>query len=310
MIRPSTPSDFQHCSSTEFPAASTISRWKAMSCWTSAFVSPASHGVAHRLELDLERRDVALEVLRREPGRELLERRAHRVDLDHLLLVEHANARAAERLRLDESQQLEVAQRLAHGRLARAELLRDPRLDEPLARLRARRSTIRCSSTSLTCSRRTVREIAATVGPWNGRTRRRMHERDLDQPAIDRIGDLADAVDLDRDGVARLQQPLRVAEDADPGGRAGQDQVAGLERRRARGVADDLVDPEDQVRRRRVLQRLAGDDGADPRARADRAPRRPGTSGPTGQNVSGDLPRVHWPSANWRSRAETSFATT
>ena len=35
-----------------------------------------------------------------------------------------------------------------------------------------------------------------------------------------------------------------------------------------------------------------------------------GTSGPTGQNVSGDLPRVHWPSANWRSRAETSFATT
>jgi hypothetical protein len=34
-----------------------------------------------------------------------------------------------------------------------------------------------------------------------------------------------------------------------------------------------------------------------------------GTSGPTGQNVSGDLPRVHWPSENWRSRAETSFAT-
>ena len=34
-----------------------------------------------------------------------------------------------------------------------------------------------------------------------------------------------------------------------------------------------------------------------------------GTStGPTGQNVSGDLPRVHCPSENWRSRAETSLA--
>ena len=57
------------------------------------------------------------------------------IDLDQLLLVEHADARAAERLRLDEAEQLEVAQRLAHRRLARAELLRDPRLDEPLARL-------------------------------------------------------------------------------------------------------------------------------------------------------------------------------
>ena len=95
----------------------------------------AAHRVAHGLELDLERGDVTLEVLRRQPGRELLERGAHGVDLDQLLLVEHAHAGAAERLRLDESQQLQVAQRLAHGRLARAELLRDPRLDETLPRL-------------------------------------------------------------------------------------------------------------------------------------------------------------------------------
>ena len=33
-----------------------------------------------------------------------------------------------------------------------------------------------------------------------------------------------------------------------------------------------------------------------------------GVIGPTGQNVSGDLPRVHWPSENCRSRALTSFA--
>ena len=113
----------------------------------------APHRVAHRLELDLERGDVTLEVLRRQPGGELLERGAHGVDLDHLLLVEHADAGATERLGLDQSQQLEVAQRLAHGRLARAELLRDPRLDEPLARFSSP-LTIRCSRTSLTCSRR------------------------------------------------------------------------------------------------------------------------------------------------------------
>jgi hypothetical protein len=34
-----------------------------------------------------------------------------------------------------------------------------------------------------------------------------------------------------------------------------------------------------------------------------------GTSGPTGQKVSGDFPRVHCPSENCRSRADTSFAT-
>src|SRR5205807_5452736 len=35
-----------------------------------------------------------------------------------------------------------------------------------------------------------------------------------------------------------------------------------------------------------------------------------GTSSPTGRKVSSDLPRTHWPSENWRSRAETSLATT
>src|SRR6478736_5630819 len=118
---------------------------------------------------------------------------------------------------------------------------RSPGWSSPLA--------IRCSRTSLTCSRRTVREIVAIS--W------------LTSAGDHRIGDLAHAVDLDRDGVARLQQPLRVAEYADAGGRARQDQVAGLERRGSRGVADDLIDAEDEVRGRRVLQRLARDDRPD-----------------------------------------------
>jgi hypothetical protein len=31
------------------------------------------------------------------------------------------------------------------------------------------------------------------------------------------------------------------------------------------------------------------------------------SAGPTGQNVSSDLPRAHCRSPNWRSRADTSF---
>jgi hypothetical protein len=92
-------------------------------------------GRAHRLDLPLEERDVAVEALRRLPGGELLEHRPHRVDLDQLGFAERAHARASERLGLDHPQELEVAERLADRRLARAELGSDPRLDEPLARL-------------------------------------------------------------------------------------------------------------------------------------------------------------------------------
>ena len=89
----------------------------------------------HRLELGLQHLDLAVELLRRLLRRELLEDGADGVDLDQLGLAEAPDTGAAERLRLDEPQELEVAERLAHGRLARAELGRDPRLDEPLAGL-------------------------------------------------------------------------------------------------------------------------------------------------------------------------------
>ena len=50
---------------------------------------------------------------------------------------------------------------------------------------------------------------------------------------LDRVGQGAEALDLDRNLVAVLQQHLRVAEDADARGRAGRDEVAGLERDRS-----------------------------------------------------------------------------
>jgi hypothetical protein len=93
-----------------------------------------SGSLVHRLELDLEDADVAREHAARPSRGEVVERRAHAVDVEHVLLAEAAHACAAEGLGLDQAQQREVAQRLAHGCLARAELLRDARLDERLPR--------------------------------------------------------------------------------------------------------------------------------------------------------------------------------
>ena len=108
--------------------------------------------------------------------------------------------------------------------------------------------------------------------------------------------------------VAVAEEPRRVAEDADAAGRAGRDHVAGLERERPRAVADDLGDAEVHPRGVRVLDDLV----VDPAARSRGACGSPISSavtshGPIGQNVSSDLPRTHWPSPNWMSRADTSF---
>ncbi len=59
------------------------------------------------------------------------------------------------------------------------------------------------------------------------------------------------------------EQALRIAEDADAGRRAREDEIAGLERRRLRHVRDDVVDAEDEVRGRRVLKHLAAHDRPD-----------------------------------------------
>jgi hypothetical protein len=90
---------------------------------------------AHGVELDLERADVTLGPLGRLARAELLERHPNGKHGQELLVVHRPHARPAERLGLDEPQELEVAKRLADGRLARPELAREPRLDQSLARL-------------------------------------------------------------------------------------------------------------------------------------------------------------------------------
>ena len=61
----------------------------------------------------------------------------------------------------------------------------------------------------------------------------------------------------DHDLVAGLQPYPRVAGAADPGGRPGRDDVAGLQRHPPRQMGDQLGHGEDQVRGRRLLHRFA-----------------------------------------------------
>ena len=108
--------------------------------------------------------------------------------------------------------------------------------------------------------------------------------------------------------IAVGEEPRRIAEDADAAGRAGRDHVARLERERLRAVADDLGDAEVHLRGVRVLEDLAVDRCSEIASPCGSPISSAVTSaGPIGQNVSSDLPRTHWPSPNWRSRADTSF---
>ena len=167
------------------------------------------------------------------------------IDLDQLGLAEAADAGAAERLRLDEPQQLEVAQRLPDGRLARAELVRDPRLDEPLARLQlAAHDPLEQDVLHLLAENGAGdgAHVSATTGFVSEPT-----------PSISIV--ISSPGCSSRCGSRKTPTPA---------GRAGEDQVARLEGRRLRGVADDLVDPEDEVGGGRVLDGLPVEDRADP----------------------------------------------
>ena len=79
----------------------------------------------------------------------------------------------------------------------------------------------------------------------------------------DGIRDRLEPLDLDRHLVARPQESLRIPEHADAGGRPREDEVARLERRGLRHIGDHVVDPEDEIRGRRVLQHLAAHDRPD-----------------------------------------------
>src|SRR3954467_15853147 len=69
---------------------------------------------------------------------------------------------------------------------------------------------------------------------------------------LNRIRELADALNGDRDRIARDER-------ADPFRRAGRDDVPRLERHHERDVFDDVLDREDELRRARSLTPLTVD---------------------------------------------------
>ena len=96
---------------------------------------PARRRTPHLRDLPLERANVSLDLHRSLAGSKLLEHCPHREHRQQLRVVDGAHPGASKRLRLDEAKELEIAEGLAYRRLARAELPREPCLDEPLAGL-------------------------------------------------------------------------------------------------------------------------------------------------------------------------------
>ena len=121
-------------SSSRLSLASTISRWKPSLCSITPWTSLRAAASRHPVDLGLERRDVVAQARRGQPRRELLERGAHVVELEHAPLPRVADVGAAVRLAAHEAEHLELAQRLAHGPLARPVLPGDVHLDEAVAR--------------------------------------------------------------------------------------------------------------------------------------------------------------------------------
>jgi hypothetical protein len=103
-------------------------------CFNRAAMISSRSGSTHRREQPLEllqRRRVDANC--RVPCRETLEDRADRIQLHQFLDRNLANDRTAKRGADDESEQIEIAQRLPHRRLADAELLRNAHLDDAFA---------------------------------------------------------------------------------------------------------------------------------------------------------------------------------
>src|SRR6266404_3077620 len=75
------------------------------------------------------------------------------------------------------------------------------------------------------------------------------------------LGLLAEALDRQPHRVARAQEARRLEPSADPRGCAGRDHVARVQRHEMADIADDVVDPEDQIGGVAVLPPLAIDLG-------------------------------------------------
>src|SRR3954454_15909213 len=93
---------------------------------------------------------------------------------------------------------------------------------------------------------------------WSCGNRYRRYSPDMAGPVLDDgVGQDAEALDLDLDGVARAEQPLRVAGVADAGRRAGGEQVARAQRERVADQGEGVADRIDHLVGGAVLDDLA-----------------------------------------------------
>ena len=165
-----------------------MARWNARSA--EIWVRQSPRAAARRISTipSLERGHVTVRLHGRFARRELLERRPYREDRQKLAVVDRTDARSAKRLGLDEAKELEVAKRLAHRRLARAELPRKSCLDEALTRLEL-------------AAQDPLEEDLLDLLAEDG-TRDRHRVTVTASPRDDRIREGAKALDLDRHLVA------------------------------------------------------------------------------------------------------------
>ncbi len=111
----------------------------------------------------------------------------------------------------------------------------------------------------------------------------------------------------DHDLVAGLQPDAGLAGAADPAGRSGGDDVAGLERHQPGQVGDERRHGEDQVVGGRLLHPLAVQVSENAIPSSGPASSGVTSAGPQGAEPSNTLPGIHCGVANWRSRAERSL---
>src|SRR3954451_6081851 len=105
---------------------------------------------------------------------------------------------------------------------------------------------------------------AASRG-WSCGNRYRRYSPDMAGGGFDdAVGQDAEPLDLDLDGVAGLQQPLRVAGVADAGRRAGGEQVAWAQREGVADQGEGVADRIDHLVGGAVLDDLAVDPGLHP----------------------------------------------
>ena len=140
-----------------------------------------------------------------------LEHGPHRVRLEQLLLRERPHRAAPIRLVVDAAELLEIAQRLAHRRLAALQLARDLRLHEPLARrVRPGHDALEDVVLDLVAQERLVERAGSQSAARRERLQHRAHGIQLREIRLGELAHRAPAVGLVVDAAQLLELAQRL----------------------------------------------------------------------------------------------------